>query len=244
MKEHPLRISTVNRSQEDIQWEIARNKVIEKRRNDSSFFQICSNDRYKLIREDLRDYIDEEVIEKENYESKLSDNATTLSRYFTTHENVCPHCAFVNSNSSNYCVNCGELLMAHQRQCVIPLSVYNDFIHRPSISIAEYKKIKIQSELSIWEKCLDRFTKDILSSIVFGVSFVGLCCIVIALILYMIGFEIQACYIVSASIALISAIFIYNVIVAFKEKMKNKILDKEHYYDNCYLVDKYENVEP
>jgi len=59
----------------------------------------------------------------------------------------------------------------------------------------------------------------------------------------MIGFEIQACYIVSASIALISAIFIYNVIVAFKEKMKNKILDKEYYYDNCYLVDKYENVE-
>ena len=60
----------------------------------------------------------------------------------------------------------------------------------------------------------------------------------------MIGFEIQTCYIVSASIAIISAIFIYNVIVAFKKKVKSKNLDKEYYYDNCYFVDKYENVEP
>ena len=114
MKEYPLRESTVNRSQEDIQWEIARNKVIEKRRNDSSFFQICLNDRYKLIREDLRDYIDESVIEKENYEGKLSDNATILNRYFTSHENVCPYCEedteflYEWDNEGRTCAECGR----------------------------------------------------------------------------------------------------------------------------------------
>lgn len=237
----------INIMTEVFRWEEIRNKIIEQRKNDTVFMQMPSDDRLKIIQEEIRELMGDTLI-SEDSRFALYNHASQINDYITSQKDICPHCTYVNSETANYCVNCGELLLCRQRQCVISLQKYSDFEQRPTISCTEYLRIKRLAEMSIWEKVLARITRSKTSSFILSTISI-VCCFVGVLLFFfhVLETDVWGSIMVSTIITVgCSFYFIFFFFVDIKDLRKEKELYNsddwvpEHTPD-IRIVDKYKD---
>ena len=136
-------------------WSEARTRIIEERSHDANFMKIEVVDRIKILRVELKDILPETIKKTRFYDLEILDrNARDINKKLSDNCNVCPKCSYVNQDSANYCVNCGELLLGRDEQSVVSTQDLDNYRQRPSISTNKYVDIERKANMTITERII------------------------------------------------------------------------------------------